>query len=28
MVDIFTVLGDDHPLADRFRGELAKALYR
>ncbi len=28
MLDIFTLLGDDHPLTDRFRGELAKALYR
>jgi putative thioredoxin len=28
MVDVFTVLGNDHPLTDRFRAELAKALYR
>ena len=28
MVDVFTLLGNDHPLTDRFRGELAKALYR
>ncbi|MGH7895979.1 MAG: tetratricopeptide repeat protein [Candidatus Binatia bacterium] len=28
MVDLFAVLGNDHPLTDRFRSELAKALYR
>jgi putative thioredoxin len=28
MLDVFTLLGDDHPLTDRFRSELAKALYR
>jgi putative thioredoxin len=28
MVDLFAVLGQDHPLTDRFRGELAKTLYR
>ncbi len=28
MVDLFSVLGSDHPLTDRFRGELAKALFR
>ncbi len=28
MVDLFAVLGSDHPLTDRFRGELAKALFR
>ena len=27
MVDLFAVLGSDHPLTDRFRGELAKALF-
>ena len=28
MVDLFAVLGSDDPLTDRFRGELAKALFR
>jgi putative thioredoxin len=28
MVDAFAVLGNDHPLTERFRGELAKALFR
>jgi putative thioredoxin len=28
MVDLFAVLGSDHPLTERFRGELAKALFR
>jgi putative thioredoxin len=28
MVDIFAVLGSDHPLTERFRGALAQALYR
>jgi len=28
MVDLFSVLGHEHPLTDRFRTELAKALYR
>jgi putative thioredoxin len=28
MLDLFAVLGNDHPLTDHFRGELAKALYR
>jgi putative thioredoxin len=28
MLDVFAVLGHDHPLTERFRGELAKALYR
>ena len=28
MVDVFQVLGGDHPLVERFRGELAKTLYR
>jgi len=28
MIDLFAVLGSDHPLTDRFRGELAKALFR
>jgi putative thioredoxin len=28
MVDAFAMLGNDHPLTDRFRGELAKALFR
>ena len=27
MVDLFAVLGSDHPLTERFRGELAKALF-
>jgi putative thioredoxin len=28
MVDLFAVLGNDHPLTERFRSDLAKALYR
>lgn len=28
MLDVFTTLGSHHALVDRFRGELAKALYR
>ena len=28
MLDLFALLGSDHPLTQRFRGELAKALYR
>ncbi|HLK12846.1 MAG TPA: tetratricopeptide repeat protein [Candidatus Binatia bacterium] len=28
MVDVFAVLGSDDPLVDRYRGELAKLLYR
>jgi putative thioredoxin len=28
MVDLFAVLGPDNPLTDRYRGELAKALFR
>ncbi len=28
MLDVFAVLGNDDPLTDRFRGELAKALFR
>jgi len=28
MIDLFAVLGSDHPLTERFRGELAKALFR
>lgn len=28
MVDVFAVLGNDHPLTERFRADLAKALYR
>ena len=27
MVDLFAVLGSDHPLTDRYRNELAKALF-
>jgi putative thioredoxin len=27
MIDVFQVLGGDHPLVDRFRAELAKTLY-
>jgi len=27
MLDIFAILGSDHPLVDRYRGELAKALF-
>jgi putative thioredoxin len=28
MIDVFAVLGNDHPLTDRFRSALAKTLYR
>jgi putative thioredoxin len=28
MVDLFAELGSDHPLTERFRGELAKVLFR
>ena len=28
MVDLFAVLGSDHPLTDHYRNELAKALFR
>jgi len=28
MLDVFAILGSDHPLVDRYRGELAKALFR
>jgi putative thioredoxin len=27
MIDLFAILGSDHPLTDRFRSELAKALF-